>query len=387
MAALAGCGTTHTKRPVHLHEDPSGTVIADTVGEFGKHGTGAGDLEEPVGIAVDQRSDDIYVVDSNHVRIEKFTSTGSFLLASGWGVADGRTRAPQTCTKKCFAGISGSGAGQFNFPEGIAVDNDPSSPSYRDVYVVDIRNHRVEKFSPRGIFLLSFGGGVNRTAQNDHRSAEENVCPVHRGDICGGGTQGPTGAQLELTVEGSFIAVGWDGTVYVGARNRVKTFAPTGRYLSQIKLNPDPPASEDRESGGVSGLAVNAAGDLYVIRNNIVGVNEYTPSGNLMRTLEPGGHPAYPEGPAPSLALDPAGNVYIDIYANYTHRIDEYNAEGVKIVSFDKGEKAPPGIADKEDGIPGMAYNSHTKKLYVLNADVNVKPIVERVRIVAPPQP
>ncbi len=390
LGTLSGCGAT-TKRgrtsegrltPTREPKEP-----LRTVGEFGKQGTGAGEMQEPVGIAVDQRSGDVYVVDTLHVRIEKFTSTGTFLLAWGWGVADGRTRALQTCRKRCFAGLAGAGSGQLKFPEGIAVDNDPSSASHGDVYVVDIHNHRVEKFDPGGRFLLAFGGGVNQTARRAHRRTDEDRCPVRRDDTCGAGIKGARSAELELNVEGSYIAVAPHGIVYVGDHNRLRAFSPGGRSLSQIVLTPRAPPIEGSFVGAVSGLAIDGTGNFYVIRNSIIGVNEYAPSGKLLRTLERLGKPAYPEGPTPALALDPAGNVYIDVYDNYTHRIDEFNSSGVRLASFDKGQKAPPGIADKEDGLPGMAYDSRTKDLYLLNADVNVTPVVERVRIVAPPRP
>ncbi len=383
LGALAGCGSS-AARP-----DPRSVrgVPVDTVGEFGSYGTGAGEFDEPFGIALDQRSDDVYVVDTKGWRIEKFTAAGAFLLAWGWGVADGRTQALQTCTERCFDGLEGTEAGQFRLPQGVAVDNDPSSPSRGDVYVVDVLNYRVEKFSPAGKFLLMFGGGVNQTAVTRHDHAEEDVCPVKPGDVCGKGTEASAGGALELRVDGSYIAVGANGSVYVGELNRVKMFSPEGAYQGQIALTPAPPPSESRETGGVSGLAVNAVGDLYVVRDGIVGVREYTPSGKLIRILEPGGRPAFPEGPAPSLALDPAGNVFIDVYANYLHRIDEYSAGGAKIATFDTGVKAFPGIADKEDGLPGMVYDPHNERLYVVNADVNVKPLIARVRMVTPPRP
>lgn len=379
LGALAGCGSADAPR--------FRGVPADTAAEFGSYGTAAAEFKEPFGIAVDQRSGDVYVVDTKNARIQKLTSAGRFLLAWGWGVADGRSRALQTCTKTCFTGLEGEGEGEFDLAQGIAVDNDPSSPSRGDVYVIDIFNYRVDKFSPTGRFLLEFGGGVNHTASGDHDHAEEDVCPVKPGDVCGKGSDGPAGGGLELTTDGSFIAVGGDGTVYVGERNRVKKYSSEGVYQGQITLTPTLPPSESRESGGVSGLAVNAVGDLYVVRIGVVGVREYAPSGKLIRILEPGGEPAYPEGPAPSLALDPAGNVFIDVYANYLHHIDEYSAAGAKIASFDRGVKAPPGIADKEDGLPGMAYDSQTRKLYMINADVNVTPLVARVRAVTPPRP
>ncbi len=383
LGMLAGCGSSDAPRDSPRFRG----VPADTAAEFGTYGTAAAEFKEPFGIAVDQSSGDVYVVDTKNARIQKFTSAGSFLLAWGWGVADGRTQALQMCTKTCYTGLEGEGEGEFHLAQGIAVDNDPSSPSRGDVYVIDIFNYRVDKFSPSGKFLLEFGGGVNRTASRDHDHAEEDICPVKPGDVCGKGTEAPAGGGLELSVDGTFIAVGANGTVYVGERNHVKAYSSEGVYQGQIKLTPTLPPSESRESGGVLDLVVNAAGDLYVVRDGVVGVREYAPSGKLIRILEPGGPPAYPEGPAPALALDPAGNIFIDIYANYLHRIDEYSAGGAKIASFDRGVKALPGIADKEDGLPGMAYDPQTKQLYMVNADVNVIPPVARVRTVTPPRP
>lgn len=411
LGTLGGCGgssttVTHSAAPAKTAGDPASraNALADlgnpvgrpssfsggarTVAIYGRRGSGAGELAEPFGIAVDHRSGDFYVVDSNNERVTKWTSSGRFLRAWGWGVADGRTHALQTCTSKCFAGIRGDGAAQLDFAEGVAVDNEPGSRSRGDVYVAVLHGGgRVDKFSPDGRFLLTFGGGVNHTARARHDRANEDVCPVRRGDVCGKSSEGPTGGQLEISVEGSFIAVGPHGTVYVGQRNSVKTFSPDGRYRSRIALTPPPITSEGREAGGVSQLAVDRSGNLYVVRHEVVGVDVYTPSGKLVRTLEPGGVPTYDEGPTPALALDPAGNLFVDVYADERHRIDEYSPSGVRIASFDRGPKSPPWIADKEDGLPGMAYNPRTKLLYVVNADVNVKPIVSDVRAIAPPRP
>ncbi len=48
-------------------------------------------------------------------------------------------------------GSLGSGNGQFNFPEGIALD------SSGNIYVPDTSNHRVQKFNSVGAFQLKFG--------------------------------------------------------------------------------------------------------------------------------------------------------------------------------------------------------------------------------------
>jgi hypothetical protein len=252
------------------------------------------------------------------------------------------------------------------------------------VYVVDVYNRRVQKFTSTGVFLLMFGGDVNTTAEKRHERAGRDVCPVRARDVCGAGTEGATGGQLELTVEGSFIATGPGGVVWVGQRNRLKAFSPHGRYLRQIKLQRAPRGS-GHETGGVSGLAANTAGDLYVIRHGVSGVQEYTPSGRLLRTLEQAGEPAYDEGPTPTVTSGAHGYVFVDVYEHEVHRIDEFSAAGVRVASFDQGPKAPPQLADKEDGLPGMAYDPETGLLYVVNADINLRPRIARIRTIKPP--
>ena len=48
-------------------------------------------------------------------------------------------------------GSKGSHEGQLNHPYGIAIDNNEF------VYVADTRNHRIQKFTVEGQFVLSFG--------------------------------------------------------------------------------------------------------------------------------------------------------------------------------------------------------------------------------------
>jgi len=344
--------------------------------QFGSSGTRAGQFVEPDGIAVEQGDGDVVVLDTVNRRIDEFTSTGRFLLSWGWGVADGRTRMLQQCRANCHTGISGAGAGQLGFAEGVAVDNGPRSSSVGDVYVVDIGNHRVEKFSPSGAFLLTFGGDVNKTAQRRAERAGEDVCPVEPGDACSAGTIGPAPGQFEFVVEGSFVAVGPTGTVYVGDRNRVQEFAANGTFKAQVELLPHPRPTGSNEVGGVSGLVVDAAGDLYVVRNGVAGVVEYEPSGRLLRTLDEQGEPAYPEGPTPTLALNGAGDLFIDDEAERRHRIDEFDPAGAPLASFDTG---------MEGGLHGISFGDQTGKLYVLDTNSNVMPAIARVRIVSPP--
>jgi len=62
--------------------------------------------------------------------------------------------------------IAGDGNWQFNRPWGITIDTDG------DIYVADWGNNRVQKFSPDGTYLLSFGSDPQGGGDLDH------PCPV-----------------------------------------------------------------------------------------------------------------------------------------------------------------------------------------------------------------
>ncbi|MBI4305311.1 MAG: hypothetical protein HY678_03230 [Chloroflexi bacterium] len=73
--------------------------------------------------AADPESPPVYVLDSLHARIQKFTSGGLFVLK--WGSL-------------------GKTDGKFDAPHGIATD--PAG----NVYVADLINHRIQKFTSAG---------------------------------------------------------------------------------------------------------------------------------------------------------------------------------------------------------------------------------------------
>jgi tripartite motif-containing protein 71 len=345
----------------------AGSAVAAT--GFGSHGTAAGQFVEPNGIAISQETGDVYIIDTNNYRVERFTKDGAFQLAWGWGVADGAD-ALQTCTVAtgCLAGIRGDGAGQVSFAEGIAVDNDPLSSSHGDVYVVDISDHRVEKFSSTGRFLLMFGGHVNASAHARGEAAGEDVCPVRPGDECTEGDAGAGRGEFEFRVEGNFISVGPTGTVYVGDRNRVEEFSPGGSYRSQVQLYPR--LVGEGEAGSTIALAVDSTGDLYVIRNGVSGIQEYTPQGELLTTLNAEAGRENNESPTPAFTLGPNGQAFVDYNEQEQHRVLEFDSNGAELASFDEG---------MADGLHGLAYGDIAGKLYIVSAGET------RVRIVTPP--
>src|SRR5262249_15580430 len=85
---------------------------------FGSAGSGAGQFQTPVGVAIQQTNGAVYVADSGNARVAKFSTTGQFISAWGWGVADGMAHS-EVCTANCQAGIPGSGPAQLSLPTSI----------------------------------------------------------------------------------------------------------------------------------------------------------------------------------------------------------------------------------------------------------------------------
>jgi DNA-binding beta-propeller fold protein YncE len=120
---------------------------------FGGLGEGEGQLKAPAGVAVNEATGDVYVVDRGNNRIERFTEKGEFIEAWGWGVKDGN-KEYEICKKGelCHPGIAGGSNGQFRSADAIAVDNS-TSESKGDVYVISdaLEGHGVlAKFGPEG---------------------------------------------------------------------------------------------------------------------------------------------------------------------------------------------------------------------------------------------
>jgi sugar lactone lactonase YvrE len=210
VTMLSGTGTQNELfSPNDVAVDMSGNVyVADSLNNriqkfqsdgtivkmWGSMGTGNGQFNFPSSIAVDQSGNVsagtscdpqdpcIYVTDQNNNRIVKFRSDGTFIATWGWGVTDGSAMS-EVCTSSCQAGISGSGAGQFSGPAGIAVDG------AGNVYVADAGNSRIQKFLSDGTVPTLWGtsgtdGGVAVDGNGDvfvadgsNDSIQKFVCP------------------------------------------------------------------------------------------------------------------------------------------------------------------------------------------------------------------
>jgi hypothetical protein len=151
-------------------------------------------------------------------------------------------------------GEPGSGPGQMEAPEGVAV-NDTTG----DVYVADVGNARVDEFEADGKFVRAWGFGVATGAETLE------TCTTS----C---QKGLTGTKPGEFTAGAFIAVdnssgGSKGDVYVGdpGDNTVTKFTGTGALVEfwgtkgQLKE-----AVAGTSFVEATGVAVDASGNLWV---------------------------------------------------------------------------------------------------------------------------
>jgi len=321
------------------------SLASATVSEFGSRGEGAGQFLEPNGIAVAQASGDVYVADTGNSRLDSFGPEGAFRYAVGWGVADGKAEF-EVCTAVCGPGLSGGGAGEFSFPNGVAVDNNPTSGSFGDVYVVDSGNHRVQKFDPAGQFLLTFGKEVNSDTHEDVcTSAEATACQPGQQELAPGAFFLPAGG----------VGVDTLGNIFVGDYARVEEFTQAGAFITEWPVG---------EEGTVPALAVNSSNEVYAHGEGTLGVHRYSELGS---ELAP---PVDTEGLPRALTLGPSDELFVDngFDEEVIPHLVEFSPLGSELKAFD---------ISAHGGSRGIAYGNGVQRVYVLGSDA--------VRLVALP--
>jgi hypothetical protein len=270
---------------------------------FATEGHGAGQVSYPDGVAVDQSggeptSGDVYIAEANNRRVDVFNGKGEFQLAFGWGVRGSEPAQQlnelQACTiaTACQAGIDGSEPGEFGSGGklSVAVDNNPSSLSFHDMYVSEPGNHRVQEFTPAGAFVEMFGKEVD---EGPHHPG--NVCTaayLAAGDVCGAGASGTEGkgefdqggikAELPVAVDAA-------GDVWVGDDARLQEFTPEGVFVRELALPSKNLYEVDVQSLAVEGEPGEpfAPGGFYVSTAAVDETQRITPaSGSFTLSFE-----------------------------------------------------------------------------------------------------
>jgi DNA-binding beta-propeller fold protein YncE len=296
-------------------------------GSFGTQGTGAGQFEEPAGVAVSEATGDVYVVDQGNNRVEKFNAAGEPEDFSGLGTNILSGTGSETFS---LAGFVGGEHEVLNSADGIAVDNDPSNPSYEDIYVVDTGHDVVDKFSPAGAYL----GQLTETPAEEY--------PKGSGEEIGG-----TFSRSEVTLRG--VAVDTEGDLWVYAVSPREgegfEFGASGAYMRGFATH----------HGTTPVLAADA--NVFVGTGN-GNVKEFTTGGELITDHENRQESVERDEDATGLAYDSrSGHVFVDERT----KISVYGPEpfGEPIEAF--------GSSSIGDG-SGVAVDAASNTVYVPDA-------------------
>ena len=401
LAALSALGL------LAVFTAPAGAEVAYLT-SFGSASTSPANpypLSEPTGVAVNNATGDVYVADTGNNRIQEFDSGGSFVRM--WGkkvnVSTGGNICPEApgdvCETSPAPGANaGDTAGAFNHPVGIAVDNSNGSAAGA-VYVVDLANNRVQRFTAGGEFVLTWGKAVNKQTVG-------NICTAASGQICQAGlksTTSPTeegvfsGWRIETARIGLQIATGPQGDVYVadtrlaeGIENdRIQRFDSGGHLLGSAYA----PSGGFKVLGNqhTSSPAVGSNGDVYVANitaeNSCFGCGAYLVKFDAS-DFEPGGPAEYDRSYGATrdvarVAVDPTNGYLLAMGRDCattpgvpgTH-IVEYQPETSQEVDCTI-PNAP--AADLGGGMAVSAGSSH--RLYVANR------VEGTVQVYQPPSP
>jgi DNA-binding beta-propeller fold protein YncE len=295
--------------------------------QFGKAGEAEGQFKGPAGDAIDP-SGNVWVVDSSNSRVQELSASGTFMKAIGWGVSDGKAEF-ETCMSACKAGISGSGAGQFAKPEGIAINQ-----TTKNVYVVDRGNNRIEEFNSEGKYVGTFGSYGKEPGQ---LNAPEGVAIV------------PAGAIITSSTSGE-VWVGDSGN------DRVDEFTESGEYIGSFGAE----GSGEGQFKGPDGIAFSGE-DVYVVDSGNDRVQELSMSGTYIAKFGAKGTGEGQFETPYGIATEPvSGDLYVADSAN--NRVEEFSPAGTFLVAYGKkgagnGEfSSPQGIAVNPAGVNPAGY-------------------------------
>jgi sugar lactone lactonase YvrE len=355
-------------------------------------GGGSGQFNNPTGVAVDP-SGNVWVADMYNHRLEEFSAAGVFEAAVGWGVTDGTNALQTCTTSTCRAGYYGTGTGEFEYASAVAADsNGIYATSYNAGRVQEFTlsgpftvTHSVNGLgSPRQIQTDATGN----VWVDDYQCSGPSEYNSTLGFV-GYFSQAGGCTQTEgLTYGSASVAFDGSGNMYVGDfLNRIQEFDSTtnhnyaGKTFSAVNFG-----GSGVIIGNPLGLAYDSSGNLFITdvgNRRVIKVNStgstllatsganagagglgFAPGGYQTPAglaLDPTGAFIYVSdqdncniqklavsdlhyvstlvntcgngqgqlnGPR-DLAVDPAGNVYVDEY--YGNRIDEFDSSGTFI--------------------------------------------------------
>jgi tripartite motif-containing protein 71 len=358
---------------------------------WGSQGTSDGQFQSPNDIALDWQGN-MYIADRN--RVQKLDNQGNFLAKfrflspSGYEVSpsclaiDGQNNIYVDITDQITHqvqkfdaqgnfllsfGSRGAGEGQFQYPVGIAVDEQ------ENIYVADYGNNWVQKFSPQGNYLQNIGSSgtdesefknpsdVALDVQGNIYVADEFNHRIQKFDSQGNfqamfGSLGTNDGQFQ-NPQG--IAVDEQGNIYVAdyGNNRIQKFDSQGNFITKFGSL----ASNDGQFQKPVDIALDRQGNVYVASRSNPRVQKFDSQGNFLTMFGSAGTNDGQFQLPGGIAVDGNGNVYVTDYVIFfpdqgNHRVQKFDSQGnflAKFGSYGGGDGQffyPNGISIDENG-------------------------------------
>ena len=223
-------------------------------------------------------------------------------------------------------GTFGSGLGQFSSPHGIDAD------SAGNLYVTDRGNHRIVKYGPDGTFERMWGEGVSTNTNGSFEVCTTAPCFGGFPDTFPGAVSAPEGVTVDAF-----------DNIYVSeffGTQRVQVFRPDG---SLTGISWGSVGTGNGQFNRPTAVAASNNGEIYVSDRDNHRVQKFDSAGNFVTALGTGA-----PGPAPGqlfgphgVAVDPDGNVWVADRSN--SRMQRFAADGTILESFNTFSVPSPG--------------------------------------------
>lgn len=250
-------------------------------------------------------------------------------------------------------GYSGDGgpatAAQLHRPAGLAMDN------AGNLFIADSENNRIRRVSPGGIIATVAG-----------QSSQ--------------GSSGDGGPAVSATfVSPTALAFDGSGNLYVADVFHIRRISPSGIVTAvagngSVGFAGDGGPAKNAEFKGPDGLAIDAAGDIYIADSNNFRIREITPDG-IINTVAGTGAQGYSGDGGPAVAaelnypydvaMDTTGNLLIADAEN--GRIRRISASGMITTIAGNGSFAFGG-----DGGPALNASMYAPSAVVMDVSGNL---------------